>query len=115
MPADCIFCQIVAGRVPATKLYEDDEITAFRDIQPQANSHVLIIPNRHIVSLNDTSDDDIELLGRILRVAVKIAKEEGLADTGYRVSTNTGRDAQQSVDHLHFHVLGGNALLPRLG
>ena len=115
MPADCIFCQIVAGQLPATKVYEDDEITAFRDIHPQATSHVLIIPNRHIVSLNDTSDVDVELLGRILRVAVKIAKEEGLAESGYRVSTNTGRDAQQSVDHLHFHVLGGNALQPRLG
>lgn len=115
MPADCIFCQIVAGQLPATMLYQDDEITAFRDIQAQAASHVLIIPNRHIASLGDTSDADIELLGRILRVAVKLAREEGIADSGYRVATNTGHDAQQSVNHLHFHLLGGNTLLPRLG
>lgn len=115
MPADCIFCRIVAGELPATKLYQDGEITVFRDIQPQASSHLLIIPNRHIVSLSDTSEDDIELLGRLLRIAVKIANEEGLADSGYRVVTNTGRNAQQSVDHLHFHLLGGNTLVPRLG
>jgi histidine triad (HIT) family protein len=115
VPADCIFCQIVAGQLPATMLYQDDEITAFRDIQAQATSHVLVIPNRHIASLGDTSDADIELLGRILRVAVSLAKEEGIAESGYRVVTNTGHDAQQSVDHLHFHLLGGNTLVPRLG
>jgi histidine triad (HIT) family protein len=115
VPDDCIFCKIVAGELPATVVYRDDEIMAFRDIHPQAKSHILIIPTRHVVSLNDTTDEDVQLLGRLLRVAVKLAQEEGIAESGYRVVTNSGRDAQQSVDHLHLHLLGGNRLVPRLG
>jgi histidine triad (HIT) family protein len=113
--ADCIFCKIVSGQLPAAILYADDQITAFRDIEPQAKVHVLVVPNRHLVSLNDAEEQDRALLGRILQVAVRIAKDEGITETGYRVVTNSGRDARQSVDHLHFHVLGGNPLSPRLG
>lgn len=115
MPADCVFCKIVAGELPATILYTDDLITAFLDIHPQAKTHILIVPNRHIVSLNDVVAQDTEMLGRLLQVAVQLAKTEGIAETGYRVVTNSGRDAQQSVDHLHLHLLGGNPLSPRLG
>jgi histidine triad (HIT) family protein len=96
-------------------LYADDLVTAFLDIHPQAKTHVLIVPNRHLVSLNDVDEQDTEMLGRLLQVAVQLAKTEGIAETGYRVVTNSGCDAQQSVDHLHFHLLGGNPLLPRLG
>jgi histidine triad (HIT) family protein len=113
--ADCIFCKIIARQLPSTILYSDDQITAFRDIHPQAKTHVLIVPNQHLVSLNDISEHDTELLGRLLEVAVQIARAEGIAETGYRVATNSGRDAQQSVDHVHFHLLGGNRLFPRLG
>ena len=115
MSVDCIFCKIIAGRLPSAMLYSDDQITAFRDIHPQATVHVLVVPNRHLVSLNDAEEQDGALLGRMLQVAVQIARDEGIAETGYRVVTNSGRDAQQSVDHLHFHVLGGNRLSPRLG
>ncbi|HVB65845.1 MAG TPA: histidine triad nucleotide-binding protein [Nitrolancea sp.] len=115
MLVDCIFCKIISGQLPSAMLYADEHISAFRDIQPQAKVHVLIVPNRHLVSLNDVEEQDGTLLGKMLQVAVQIARDEGIAETGYRVVTNSGRDAQQSVDHLHFHVLGGNPLYPRLG
>lgn len=114
MAKDCIFCRIVAGEAPASVLYADDEITAFRDIYPQANVHVLVIPNQHFVSLNDASEAEPDLIGRLVQVAVMVAKQEGIAESGYRVVTNTGKDARQSVDHLHFHVLGGEQMSGRL-
>lgn len=115
MTSDCIFCRIVAGDASATVVYADGEITAFTDIHPQANVHILVIPNRHFVSLNDATDADAELLGRLVRVAVGVARQAGIEESGYRVVTNTGSDARQSVDHLHFHVLGGQRLSARLG
>lgn len=115
MANDCIFCRIVAGELPATIVYQDDEVTAFNDINPQASIHVLVIPNQHVTSLNEADKMDPALLGRLLQVAAKVARDAGLAESGYRVVTNTGPDSGQSVFHLHFHVLGGNPLRLPLG
>ena len=107
--AECIFCQIVDGTIPASKLYEDDQVIAFEDLNPQAPVHMLVIPKRHIVSLDQTGDADETLLGRLLRVCANVARDRGLAESGYRVVNNIGRGAGQSVFHLHFHVLGGRS------
>ncbi len=107
--AECIFCQIVKGSIPAKKIYEDEEVVAFDDINPQARVHVLVIPKRHLVSLDDTSDSDANVLGQLMIVCAKIARERGLAESGYRVVVNTGQEAGQTVFHLHFHVLGGRS------
>lgn len=115
MEPDCIFCRIVAGELPARVVYRDDEALAFQDIHPQASVHLLVIPTRHIASLHQARDLDPALLGRLLQVASQVAEGAGIAQSGYRVVTNTGPDADQSVAHLHFHVLGGNQLRPRLG
>ena len=107
--ADCIFCQIVKGAIPTKKVYEDEQVLAFDDINPQAQVHVLVIPKRHIVSLDDTQNSDAALLGQLMVVCAKMAKERGLAESGYRVVANTGRGAGQTVFHLHLHVLGGRS------
>ncbi len=108
--SDCIFCRIAAGEIPATRVYEDEEILGFLDISPEAPVHILVIPKKHISSLNDLSPEDSALAGRMLIVAARIAGEQGIAQSGYRVLTNTGPDSGQAVDHLHFHVLGGRKL-----
>lgn len=107
--ADCIFCQIVKGAIPTKKVYEDEQVLAFDDINPQAQVHVLVIPKRHLVSLDDTQDSDAALLGQLMVVCAKMARERGLAESGYRVVANTGRGAGQTVFHLHLHVLGGRS------
>ena len=107
--ADCIFCQIVAGIIPTNIIYEDEHVVAFDDINPQAQVHVLVIPKRHMVSLNETRDSDAVLLGQLMVVCAKIARERGLAEKGYRVVANSGREAGQTVFHLHLHVLGGRS------
>lgn len=107
--AECIFCQIVGGAIPAKKLYEDDQVIAFDDLNPQTPVHVLVIPKRHLVSLDDIQDSDSALLGQLLIVCAKMARERGIVDGGYRVVANTGREAGQSVFHLHLHVLGGRS------
>lgn len=107
--AECIFCQIVDGTIPASKLYEDDQAIAFEDLNPQAPVHMLVIPKRHIVSLDQTGDTDETLVGRLLVVCANVARDRGLAESGYRVVNNIGRGAGQSVFHLHFHVLGGRS------
>lgn len=104
--SDCIFCKIVRGEIPAGKVYEDDEILAFRDIQPQRPVHVLVIPKKHIVSLATTTPEDSAVLGRILAKANEIAVAEGSSD-GFRVIINTGRVGGQEVFHLHAHIVGG--------
>jgi histidine triad (HIT) family protein len=109
MPGDCLFCRIVAGEVPATKVHEDDLVIAIRDISPQAPTHALVLPVRHIASAADLTDADSELLGRLFAVAAQIARNEGLV-RGWRVVTNVGPDGGQSVDHLHLHVLGGRRM-----
>ena len=105
--AECIFCQIVEGRITAKTFYENEQAIVFDDINPQARVHMLVIPKRHVMSLDDTKDTDATLLGQLMVVCAKMARERGISDSGYRVVTNTGRGAGQSVFHLHFHVLGG--------
>lgn len=107
---DCIFCSIAAGEADADIVYQDDDVMAFRDINPVAPTHVLIIPNHHIGSLSDLGDESSALLAKIVLLAPDIATEEGIADSGYRLLTNQGRDAGQAVDHLHWHVIGGKRL-----
>lgn len=109
MNADCIFCKISRGEVPAKHIYDDAEIFAFEDIQPQAPAHLLISPRKHLASLNDAEDGDAVMLGKILLVAKQLAREYGLP-SGYRVVINNGAEAGQSVNHLHVHVLGGRAM-----
>lgn len=109
--ADCLFCRIVAGEIPATVVKRTDDAVAFRDIDPRAPTHVLVIPTRHVPAVRDAAGPDGEaLLGRLLRFAAEVASEQGLDAGGYRIVTNTGKDAGQSVDHLHLHVLGGRKL-----
>ena len=107
---DCIFCKIVAGEIPAEKVYEDELSLAFRDINPQAPTHALVIPRAHVASLNEAGEEDEATLGHLLRVAARVAAEEGHGESGYRAVTNTGAGAGQSVFHIHVHVLGGRAL-----
>ncbi|HYF93726.1 MAG TPA: histidine triad nucleotide-binding protein [Symbiobacteriaceae bacterium] len=110
MSNDCVFCKIVAGQIPANKVYEDDQVLAFHDIQPQAPVHVLVIPKKHLASVNDLHADDSAMLGRVFAAVQHVAKAVGIAETGYRTVTNTGKDAGQVVPHLHFHVMGGKTL-----
>lgn len=107
---DCLFCKIIAGEIPSTKVYEDDLVYAFRDIEPQAPSHVLIIPKQHISSVNDINDENCAIVGHIFKVAAEIAKSEGIAEEGYRIVTNIGENGGQTVKHLHYHMLGGRSL-----
>ena len=105
----CLFCQIVDGSIPSSPVYLDDQCYAFADIHPQAPVHILIMPRAHIASLEQTTPQDVELLGHLLAVAAQIARDKGL-DTGYRVVVNTGTDGGQTVGHLHLHLLGGRGL-----
>ena len=105
----CIFCEIIAGNIPSTKVYEDELVYAFRDINPQAPTHILVIPKAHIESVNGITAENSAVVSHIFQVIPKIAAEEGLTG-GYRVVSNCGADAGQTVFHLHFHILGGKAL-----
>lgn len=107
---DCIFCKIVAGGIPAAKIFEDERAVAFRDINPQAPTHALVIPRQHVASLNEAGAGEEALLGHLLLVAARVAREEGHADGGYRTVINTGAGAGQTVFHVHVHVLGGRQL-----
>jgi len=106
----CLFCRIIAGELPSDRVHEDDAIVAIRDIAPRAPTHVLLLTRDHVPSAADLGDDDGPLLGRIFAAAAEIARREGIADRGYRIVTNVGVWGGQSVDHLHFHLLGGRAL-----
>ena len=108
--ADCLFCKVVAGTIPATIVFQDDRLVAFRDINPQAPMHVLIVPRRHIATLNDLADTDDQIVGEMIRRAAAIAKEHGHAERGYRTVFNCNADAGQSVFHIHLHVLGGRTM-----
>ena len=107
---DCIFCKIIKKEIPSNIVYEDDEIIAFRDINPLAPVHILVIPKKHISSLLELTEEDEKLIGRIYTVINKIAKEEGIDEKGFRVVVNCGEDGGQEVKHLHFHILGGKKL-----
>lgn len=108
--SDCLFCKIVARTIPAVLVYEDDLVVAFDDINPQAPTHTLVIPRKHLVSMAELQDSDAGLLGRLMLVGGKIAKLKGIAESGYRVVVNTGAHGGQSVFHLHLHILGGRHL-----
>jgi histidine triad (HIT) family protein len=106
----CLFCRIAAGELPAKLIYEDDALVAFHDITPQAPVHVLIVPRRHIATLNELTAEDDELVGKMLRRAAVIARDLGIAPRGYRTVFNCNREAGQTVFHLHLHVLGGRPM-----
>ena len=107
--SDCLFCKIVAGQIPSTKVYEDETVLAFRDIAPMAPTHILVIPKAHIGSVAEITAENSAVVAHIFSVIPAIAKAEGL-DNGYRVVSNCGDDAGQTVHHLHFHILGGRKL-----
>ena len=112
---DCIFCQIVAGKVPSEILYQDEEVIAFRDIHPVAPTHLVIIPRRHIPSLIHLSEGDLSLVGHMVNTANQLAKREGIAESGYRLVINCGKEGGQLVPHLHMHLIGGRRLSDALG
>lgn len=108
---DCLFCRIIAGEIPSNKVYEDDRVYAFRDINPQAPVHVLIVPKKHMANILECDAATAEALTCAIRV---IAKQEGIDESGFRVISNCGRDGAQSVNHLHVHLLGGKQLTERM-
>jgi histidine triad (HIT) family protein len=103
----CVFCQILSGEAPASIIYKDEQVTAFRDTHPIARTHILIIPNRHIASVNDLEPGDDALVGHMVMVAQNLAAQEGVAENGYRLMINTGEHAGQTVPHLHLHLIAG--------
>ena len=109
-----IFSKIIAGELPSDMVYQDELVSAFRDINPAAPTHILIVPNKEIPTVNDITEADEQIVGRMLVVAGKIAKQEGIAENGYRLAINCGRDGNQEVYHLHMHLLGGGNLGPIL-
>jgi len=108
--SDCIFCKIVTGEIPSAKVYGDEQATAFRDVNPAAPTHILIVPNRHVDSINAMTVDDEQTVGHLFNVARQIAAQEGIADGGYRLIINTNADAGQTVFHVHLHLLGGKRM-----
>lgn len=109
----CIFCKIIAGEIPSNKVYEDELVFAFRDINPQAPTHILVVPKTHIASVGEITRENSNLIAHIFELIPQIAKEEGL-ENGYRVISNCGPDARQSVQHLHFHILGGREMAEQM-
>ena len=108
--ADCLFCKIAAGEIPASFVYQDEHLIAFKDINPQAPMHVLVVPRRHIATLNDLTDASDQLVGEMIRRGAALAREHGHADRGYRAVFNCNAGAGQTVFHIHLHVLGGRPL-----
>jgi histidine triad (HIT) family protein len=114
MSADTIFTKIARGEIPADIVYRDEEVTAFRDINPQAPTHILVVPNRVIPTVADVTEDDEPLLGRLFTAAARVAEQEGIAEAGYRLIVNCKEHGGQEIDHLHVHLLGGRRLGPML-
>jgi len=112
---ECVFCQIVAGKVPSEIVYQDEEVIAFRDITPVAPTHLIVIPKKHIPSLADLSEAELPLIGHMVNIANQLAKREGISDSGYRLVVNCGKQGGQLVPHLHMHLLGGRKLADTLG
>ena len=112
---DCIFCRIVEGKIPSDIIYQDEEVLAFRDINPQSPVHLLVIPKKHFTSLLDLTEKDAALMGHMVGVANKLAEQEGVAESGYRLVINCGKQGGQLVPHLHLHILGGRQLTGQLG
>ncbi len=108
--SDCIFCKIAAGEIPADLIHEDDQVVGFRDLNPQAPTHVLLIPRKHIASTNDLQAEDEAIIGRLFSAAAKVAEQEGFAESGYRCVINCNEDGGQTVFHIHLHLLGGRRM-----
>ncbi len=106
----CIFCKIVDGDIPSTKIYQDEQVLAFKDVNPTAPTHLLVIPKKHITSLDAVEQADLELLGHLQLIAAEIARQQGIAKDGYRLVLNCGEQGGQTVDHLHYHLIGGQML-----
>jgi len=115
MNDDCLFCKIIAGEIPSEKVYEDQRVTAFRDINPVAPTHILIVPNEHIASVNELTAEDEALVGHLFTTAKALAQQEGIAESGYRLIINTGPDGGQEVYHLHLHLIGGHKMRHPMG
>ena len=115
MSEPCIFCKILSNEIQGDLVYRDDQVTAFRDIQPVAPTHILIVPNKHIESVNDLETVDEPLMGHLLTTAGKLAKEEGIEQSGYRLIVNTGADGGQAVLHIHLHLIGGQKMRHPMG
>ncbi len=113
--SDCIFCKIIKGDITSINVYRDEQVTAIRDINPAAPTHILILPNRHIDSVNALSNDDEQLIGHLFTTAKQLAAQEGVADGGYRLIMNTGADGGQTVLHIHLHLLGGAPMKHPMG
>lgn len=113
--SDCLFCKIIKGEIPSTQVYRDEQVTAIRDINPAAPTHILILPNRHIDSVNTLTNEDEQLIGQLFTTAKQLAAAEGIADGGYRLIMNTGADAGQTVFHIHLHLLGGAPMKHPMG
>lgn len=107
---NCIFCKIISGEIPSQKLHQDEQVTAFRDLHPVAPTHVLIVPNQHIASVNEVAPEDEAMLGHLYMVAKQLAEKEGIQEHGYRLIVNTGAHAGQEIYHLHMHLIGGQRL-----
>ena len=107
---DCIFCKIINGDIPSKKVYEDDKVCAFYDIEPAAPVHVLVVPKKHIANVNEIDENNADIIAHIFTVINKLVKELGISETGYRIINNCGKDGGQTVHHLHFHILGGKVL-----
>ena len=113
--ANCIFCKIIAGDIPSEKVYSDKLVTAFRDINPAAPTHILIVPNKHIASINELTPEDEQLVGYLFSIAKILAVQEEIAESGYRLIINTGPDGGQVVYHLHLHLIGGHSMRHPMG
>lgn len=111
---DCIFCKIINNEIPSNKVYEDDEILAFKDVNPQMPIHILVVPKKHIKSILDLSKEDEQLVGKIFSIIKKIAIDLGIEENGFRVISNCGEDAGQTVKHLHFHILAGEKMSDKI-
>ncbi len=111
---DCVFCKIIKGEIPSEKVYEDEDILAFKDINPAAPIHVLIIPKKHIATLMEVTQEDSELMAKILQTAQKVAKIMGIEEKGFRLIANCGPDSGQEVMHIHFHLLAGKVMGPKI-
>jgi histidine triad (HIT) family protein len=113
--SDCIFCKIIKGEIPSTNVFHDEQVTAFRDLNPAAPTHVLLVPNKHIDSINTLAIEDEQLIGHLFTVAKQIAAKEGIANGGYRLIINTNAHAGQTVFHVHLHLLGGAPMKHPMG
>jgi len=112
---ECVFCRIISGEIPTELLYQDEQAVAFRDIHPQAPVHILVVPRKHVPTPSDLAEEEFSLVGHLVRVAELLARREGIAERGYRLVINVGREGTQVIPHLHLHLLGGRKLTDEMG